>query len=131
MNSYGVMLEVFCKIPLVLWCKNTHKTPRAPRPPRVSADLRPSSLRLSMASGLRLSARVFFFISLPVCFFPLLCSACRKQTDTSYLQACQGSDQHAEQLIQKKIEDTQTTHVLAIYSITFTRKNRPTILVFL
>lgn len=42
-------------------------------------DLRPSSLRFSIASGLRLSARVFFLISLAVCLLPRLCSTCKKQ----------------------------------------------------
>lgn len=40
--------------------------------------LRPSSLRFSTASGLRLSARVIFLISLPVCLLPRLCSTCGK-----------------------------------------------------
>lgn len=46
----------------------------------LKTDLRPSSLRVSIPSGLRLSARVFFLISLAVCLFPRLCSTCRKQT---------------------------------------------------
>ena len=43
----------------------------------VEADLRASSFRLSRTSGLRLSARVFVFTSLPVCFFPRFCSTWR------------------------------------------------------
>lgn len=50
-------------------------------------DLRPSSLRLSMPSGLRLSARVVFLISLAVCFLPRLCSACRTPTQLTFLEA--------------------------------------------
>lgn len=44
----------------------------------ILTDLRLSSLRFSILSGLRLSARVFFLISLAVCFLPRLCSTCRK-----------------------------------------------------
>lgn len=51
------------------------------------ADLRPSSLRFSIANGLRLSPSVFFLISLAVCRLPLFCSACRGQrTESSFKQ---------------------------------------------
>lgn len=46
-------------------------SPGPQRPPHLSL----SSLRWSMLSGLRLSARIFFFISRAVCFLPLFWSA--------------------------------------------------------
>lgn len=47
-----------------------------------SVHLRLSSLRLSMFSGLHLSAMIFFFFSLSVCFLPLFASAWRRKTLT-------------------------------------------------
>lgn len=46
--------------------------------------LSPSSLKLSMPNGCRLSARVFFLISLPVRRLPLFVSAC----DTTHTVIC-------------------------------------------
>lgn len=52
-------------------------TTQTPQPQDV-AHLSLSSLKLSMLSGLYLSAMIFFFFSLSVCFFPRFASAWRR-----------------------------------------------------
>lgn len=64
------------------------KSPPQMESSRPSTDLRPSSLRLSIASGVRLSARVVFLISRAVCLLPRLCSTCTRHTRGPGVSPC-------------------------------------------